>query len=118
MVVQDFCGLIDFSFGTCFCQSLPGVVGTTEANGASLNPDVAFAAPGDSGALVYAGPQAIVQGSVVPGVGLVMARAYAYDPSGHFAGYHVLWSSLVDIRNALSTTALPAPLPAPITFFL
>jgi hypothetical protein len=111
--VLQWTGPIDFSFGTFYLDNLPGTVGSLLLG--HQHPDRAFAAPGDSGSLVHGNSTV---GAVITGLGLVTARAYAINPvNKQFEGYHVLWSPLEAIQTELSTRALPAPLPANLTFF-
>jgi hypothetical protein len=82
LCILDWEGFIDLSFGTFYFRNLMGVLGS----------DGAFAAPGDSGAVV-------IDDATNQPVGMVMARVYS--SGGPFTGYIVLICSMVEVCNQL-----------------
>jgi hypothetical protein len=79
---------IDFTFGTFNFQ---GLLGTYDP--AAQDPP--FARPGDSGALVRLDADQ-------SGIGLVMARAYVFDPQGQVVGTIILICSLAAVAARLA----------------
>jgi hypothetical protein len=94
--ILDWEGFIDLSFGTFYFKNLMGVLGN----------DGAFAAPGDSGAVV-------IEDATNRPVGMVMARVYSsggFLPgaplAGPFTGYIVLMCSMVEVCNQLEVQTM------------
>lgn len=101
----DFDVYIDFTFGPYFFGAptgatagtgMIGVIGRRECiDGVFVRPP--FAAPGDSGALVWS------ERDDQPGIGLVMARSYTFDEiTNRFTGYIALVSPLTAIQAGLA----------------
>lgn len=91
LCILDWEGFIDLSFGTFYFKNLMGVLGN----------DGAFAAPGDSGAVV-------IDDVTNQPIGMVVARVYSsggFLPgaplAGPFTGYIVLVCSMVEVCNQL-----------------
>lgn len=91
-------GYIDFSFGIYFFEEMIGTYDERKI----------FAAPGDSGSLAL--------DTAGQGVGLITARAYAFEAE-EFVSYVILLCSLTAVRDALAAPGLLDVSPDQISFW-